>query len=269
MKSIAFIGTGNMGGAMAKACAKVLDPSEIIITNRTRAKAEEIAEEIHCTVVNTNVEAVKSATYIVLGVKPQMMEAVLKEIADTVKSERKKRELVILTIAAGKAISFYQSILGDIPIIRLMPNTPCLVSEGMTLLVRSPKATDEHVEKVKNFFSKSGLIQEIPESQMDAAGSVAGCGTGFVCMFIEALADGAVMAGIPRPDAYKYAAQALKGTAELVLQSGKHPDALKDEICSPGGSTIAGVKALEDGKFRATVMEAVLQSTKRNQELGK
>ena len=139
----------------------------------------------------------------------------------------------------------------------------------MTLLVRSPKATDEHVEKVKNFFSKSGLIQEIPESQMDAAGSVAGCGTGFVCMFIEALADGAVMAGIPRPDAYKYAAQALKGTAELVLQSGKHPGALKDEICSPGGSTIAGVKALEDGKFRATVMEAVLQSTKRNQELGK
>lgn len=269
MKSISFIGTGNMGGAIVRACAKVLDPQEIVITNRTISKAEEIAKEVNCVVVNSNIDAVKAATYVVLGVKPQMMEGVLKEIASTVKSESKKRELVIVTIAAGKTVSFYNSILGDVPVIRLMPNTPCLVGEGMTLLVRGPKVTDDQVERLNNFLSKSGLIKEIPEKDMDAAGAVAGCGTAFVCMFIEALADGAVMAGIPRADALKYAAQAVKGTAALVLESGRHPGSLKDDICSPGGSTIVGVKALEDGKFRAAAMNAVVESFKRNQELGK
>ena len=152
-------------------------------------------------------------------------------------------------------------------VIRLMPNMNVLIGEGMTLLVRSKETPDEKVNEIERIFSKSGKIKEIQEKDMDAAGAIAGCGTGFACVFIEALADGAVMAGIPRSDALLYAAQALKGTAALILETGRHPAPLKDEICSPGGSTIVGVKALEDGGMRAAAINAVVESYKKNHEM--
>lgn len=269
MRTVAFIGSGNMGSAMARAAVQVIEPSQIVLSNRTRAKAELLAKDIHCSVADSNCEACKNVKYIIFCVKPQMLEKVLTEVQETVNEEAKKHEVIISTVAAGKTISFYKKFFPNLPVIRLMPNTPAQIGEGMTFLVRSEDAKQEQVDEMTKIFSKSGIIKEITEDYMDSSSAVQGCGTAFVCMFIEALADGAVMAGVPRADALVYAAQAVKGTAALVLESGKHPGQLKDEICSPGGSTIVGVKALEDGGFRAAAMNAVYESFKKNRDLGK
>ncbi len=271
MKKLACIGTGNMGGSLARAACQspACGPDEVILSNRTYEKAKRLAEELGCRAAESNLEAFREAEYILLGVKPQMMEGLLRELAPAVKESMEKGERkVLVTMAAGLKISFYREVLGceEIPVIRLMPNTPAAVGCGMTLVCTS--CPDEDTSELESLLSASGAFDRIPEEQMDAAGTLTGCTPAFAYMFMEALADGGVMAGIPRKKAQEYAARAVMGAAALLLESGKHPGLLKDEVCSPGGSTIVGVYELEKKGFRSAAMEAVLGACEKNKKMG-
>jgi pyrroline-5-carboxylate reductase len=259
MKKIAFIGTGNMGGALIKATCKAVDPKEVLITNRTLAKAQELSDELGCCVAQNNLEAVKNASYVVLCVKPQVINGVLEEITPVVREEAKKRELVLATIVVGKKIADYTEITGlkELPVIRTMPNMPAAIGQGMTIAARNEFVKDTQMQEYFSLMKESGLMEEVAEDKMNTAGNLSGCAPAWAFMFIEALADGAVQTGVPRKSAVKYAAQTVLGAAQMVLETGKHPGELKDAVCSPGGTTIVGVRALEDRGFRGATMSAV------------
>ena len=256
-----FLGCGNMGGALARALAK--HTTDFLITDRSgRGKA--LAEELGCGYVSA--EAVAACRRVFLGVKPQMMAGALEPL-HPVLHEMKP---VLITMAAGLTMKQIQQMAGvELPVIRIMPNTPVGVGKGFTLCCRNELVTDEIMEEFLADMSHAGTFDIVEEKLIDAAGAVTGSGPAFMYMFIEALADGAVSCGIPRAKAMRYAAATMAGAAEMFLQSGKHPGQLKDEVCSPAGSTIAGVQALEDRAFRAAVMECVRAVYKKNLELGK
>ena len=161
-------------------------------------------------------------------------------------------------MAAGKDLHTLSELLGGLPVIRVMPNIPVACGSGVSLFAASPEVTAEEKDFFRALMAASGLVEELDEHQMDAAAGVTGCGPAFAAMFVEALADGAVACGQPRAQALRCAAQMLRGTAELLLETGEHPGALKDRVCSPAGSTIQGVRALERSAFRAAVMDAVI-----------
>ncbi len=260
-----FIGTGNMGGTLARAVAKKVEASQIGLSNRTQAKANALAAELGANAV-TNCDIAKQAAFILLGVKPQLMEGCLEEI----KGELEKRtdRFVIVTMAAGLSIAKIRELAGgDYPVIRIMPNTPASIGQGVTLLC-SEGVSQKEINEFKSDFAATGVIDDIAEQLMDAACAVSGCGPAFVYMCIEAMADGAVQCGIPRAKALLYAAKTFEGSAALVLESGTHPGVLKDAVCSPGGSTIAGVHALEADGVRNAFMDAVVAAFKRTRELG-
>ena len=265
MNTFGFIGTGNMGGALAKAvCRKC--PDEVVLSNRTMLKAEALAEKLGCRVSSVMAVA-KDCRYLFLGVKPQMMADLLDEIAPVLKN---REDVILVSMAAGLTIADIQRMAGNAyPVIRIMPNPPVAVGEGVVLYTVSENVTDEMKNTFCNALSGAGLLDEIPEKLMDAGSAVAGCGPAFACLFLEALADGGVACGLPRDKALRYGAQMLLGTAKLVLESGEHPGKLKDAVCSPGGSTIAGVRALEQGNFRGSTMDAVESAFYRTKELGK
>ena len=265
--TFSFIGTGNMGGALAKAARKQLAPSEILLTNRTRAKALALAEELGCP-TGTTADAAARGRYIFLGVKPQMMAGLLSEIAPILK-ERTDR-FILVTMAAGLTMEQISNMAGgQYPVIRIMPNTPCAVGAGVVLYDSNERVTEAELSEFTAAMSGAGVLDHLSEHLIDAGSAVAGCGPAFACMFIEALADGGVTVGLPRAKAMLYAAQMLEGTARLMIETGQHPGAMKDAVCSPGGSTIAGVRALEEGGLRVAAINAVISAHKRNQELGK
>ena len=267
MHTFAFIGTGNMGSALAAAAAKVLPPSEILLANKTHAKAEQLAAQLGAKAVCVAAAAAES-TYIFLGVKPQMMAGLLSELAPILASRSDR--FVLVTMAAGLTMADIQTMAGGAyPVIRIMPNTPVAVGQGVILYDATPDVTAEELAQFCHGLSEGGLLDRLPEHLIDAGSAVAGCGPAFADLFVEALADGGVANGLPRAKAQAYAAQMLKGAAALILESGQHPGQLKDAVCSPGGSTIAGVRALEQRAFRAAVMEAVDAAVKRTKELGK
>lgn len=260
MKKIGFIGTGNMGGALAYA-ASLSKLGEIYLANRTPAKAKELAKKYHVNYV-TNKKAA-SLDYVFIGVKPHQVKALIKDI----KSEFKK-DVVLVSMAAGVTIDSLKEYAGDVKIIRILPNTPVLVGEGMSLYSCSDDVKKEDVEYFLELMKYSGKLEYIDESLIDAASSITGCGPAFADMFIDALADGGVACGLTRKQAIRFASQMLVGTGKLQLETQKHPDQLKDEVCSPGGSTIEGVIALEKGGFRVGVIEAVMASYNKNKKLG-
>lgn len=265
--TFSFIGTGNMGGALAKAARKKLCAAEVLLANRTREKAEKLAAEIDC-VVGTNEEAASQGRYIFLGVKPQMMRGLLAEIAPTLASREDR--FILVTMAAGLTMAqISEAAGGNYPVIRIMPNTPCAVGAGVVLYDCNELVTAEEVSEFTTALSGAGILDRLDEHLIDAGSAVAGCGPAFACLFLEGLADGGVTVGLPRAKALLYAAQMLEGTAKLMLETKQHPGAMKDAVCSPGGSTIAGVRALEEGGVRAAAMNAVIAAHKRNQELGK
>ncbi len=267
MKTIGFIGTGNMGSALAKAvAAKGTDAfhgegTSILLANRTPAKAEALAKETGGTVCG-NKDAAAAADYLFLGVKPQMMADMLNEIAPVLQERQNSgSRFTLVTMAAGLTMQRIAEMAGcSCPVIRIMPNTPAAIGKGVILLSRNELVSDEEMADFKDLLSESGILGEIPERLIDAGSAVSGCGPAFVYMFIEALADGGVACGLPRADAYRYAAQMVAGSAEMVLHSlpGTHPGALKDAVCSPGGTTIQGVRTLEESSFRGAVMDAVI-----------
>lgn len=266
METIGFLGCGNMGGAIARAVCKATDPKKVYLANRTTAKAQALARELGCKVA-TNAEVAAECDLIFLAVKPQMMEALLAPLKFSL-DERPGR-FVLCSMAAGLSIARIQEMAGeDFPVIRIMPNTPASIGEGMILYCAQGVKTEE-LSAFCALMAGAGRLDELPEGLIDAGSALSGCGPAFVYPFIEALADGAVACGLPRQKAQQYAAQTLIGAAKLVLESGEHPGALKDAVCSPGGSTIQGVRALEQGGFRGTVMEAVIAAYQKTVDLGK
>jgi len=254
MAVIGFIGTGNMGGALARAAAKSPLTSRLLLANRTPDKARRLAEELGAEVCD-NTAAAREADVLFLAVKPQGLEAMVEGI----RAELSARERVlIVSMAAGWTVEELTSLLGAHPVVRIMPNIPVAVGGGVTMLCASENVTEEEKALVKELLAASGMVSELAEPLMEAASGVTGCGPAFAAMFVDALADGAVACGLPRAEAIAYAAQMMKGTAELLLATGEHPDALRDRVCSPGGSTIQGVRKLEEGAFRAAVMNAVI-----------
>lgn len=260
-----FIGTGNMASALAIAAAQAVDPGSIYLSNRTTAKAEILAQKLGAK-LSDNVTIAQNCDYIFLGVKPQMMAQLLVSLRPVL--SQRTAPFVLVSMAAGLTIDTVAEMAGvPCPIIRIMPNTPCAVGEGLTLYACSDSVTETQKQRFLHLLSCSGALESLQESLIDAGSAVAGCGGAYVCLFLEALADGAVACGLPRDKAQRYAAQMLKGTAELALQSAQHTGALKDAICSPGGTTIAGVRALEEGGFRAAAMNAVIAAYERTMAL--
>lgn len=262
-----FIGTGNMGGTLARAVAATACEDGILLADRDKGKAETLAKDIGAA-ASSNVEIAKNCEYIFLGVKPQIIPDVLAELAPVLKTRESRATLV--SMAAGVSVCDIERITDDIqPIIRIMPNTPAVVGEGMILCCTNDAVSNAVLDRFKSAMSAAGKIDMISEKLIDAGGCVSGCGPAYAYMFIEALADGGVQCGLPRAKALEYAAQTVLGAAKTVLTSGKHPDLLKDDVCSPGGTTIAGVHALEKGAFRADVMDSVTAAYNRTLELKK
>ena len=259
-----FLGCGNMGGAIAKALSK--RTTDILLTSKSVVSASQLAAELNCSYTESNERIAKECNIIFLAVKPQMMKTVLSPLASILQ----ERKPLLVSMAAGLSMAQLSEMAGgDLPVIRIMPNTPVAIGKGMTTYCSNDLVSKATLDSILTDLSFAGRFDAIDEKLMDAASAAAGCSPAYAYMFIEAMADGAVTCGLPRAKATEYAAAALAGAAEMVLQTGKHPGALKDAVCSPGGSTIAGVKALEENGFRGAVMDAIVAAYKRGQELGK
>ena len=261
---IGLIGCGNMGSALMKAC--VGQGRELLLANRTPTKAETLAAQLGGAVAD-NVTVARTCDLIFLGVKPQMMGNLFEELAPVLQARTDR--FVLVTMAAGLKISAIQAMAGrETAVIRIMPNTPVSVGAGMILWCAEGITPGEQADFL-SLMAKAGVLDALPEVLMDAGSALSGCGPAFVYQFIEALSDGGVVCGLPRDKALTYAAQTLLGAARLLQESGQHPGVLKDAVCSPGGSTIQGVRAREDGGLRGTVMEAVIAAYEKTVDLGK
>ena len=264
---IGFIGTGNMGGALARAAAGAVLPQRIYLANKTAAKAVSLAEALDCNAADVPWVA-ENCGLIFLGVKPQMMADLLAQLQPVLAA--RTEPVTLVSMAAGLTMAQIRAMAGaEYPVIRIMPNTPVAVGQGVVLYDTTDNVTEEALQCFLEAMAGAGLVDRLPEKLIDAGSAVSGCGPAFACLFLEALADGGVACGLPRQKAMEYAAQMLMGTAALARQTGQHPGQLKDAVCSPGGSTIAGVRALEQGGFRAAAMNAVEAAYHRTRELGK
>ena len=263
--TVGFIGTGNMGGALAKAAAKAVPGENIYLYDAFAEKSHALAQELGCH-AGTMQEAAK-CSYVFLGVKPQMMETMFCELAPVLAQQG---NTVLVSMAAGVSIARIQQLAGgDCPVIRIMPNMPVSVGEGMILYDAADNVTADQLEGFLQCMAYSGKLDKLPEELIDAGTSVSGCGPAFAFLFIEALTQGGVACGLSEEQAMLYAKQMLVGSAKLAMESANHPAQLRQAVCSPGGSTIEGIYALQNGKFPETVIDAVKASFKRNQELGK
>ena len=261
---IGFIGLGNMAGAMIGGLVKGgVSGNDILGFDLSMSAKESRKAEFGITICEDNKEVAEKADYIVLAVKPQFLAPVLEEIDIALKSNK-----VIISIAAGKSLEYLmKGIKNTQKIVRCMPNTAALVGAAITAVTPSEAVTEEELANAINIIESFGKASVVPERLMDAVTGVSGSSPAYVFMFIEAMADAAVLEGMPRAQAYEFAANAVYGSAKLMIDTGKHPGELKDMVCSPAGTTIAGVKALEDGAFRANVMEAVVAAAERSKEL--
>lgn len=259
---LGFIGCGNMAKAMIGGIvkSKLYEGCNIIVSNPSDLSLDEVKEKYDVITTNDNIDVAEAADIIILSVKPNKY----KEVIDGIK-KAVRPETVIVAIAAGVSTSKVCEYFGrEVKVVRAMPNTPALVNEAMSALCRNKNVSDDEFEQVDKIFSAFGKTEVLEEKLMDAVTGVSGSSPAYVYMFIEALADGAVLNGIPREKAYRMAAQAVLGSAKMVLETGKHPGQLKDEVCSPGGTTIEAVYALEKNNFRGTVMDAVQKCTEKS-----
>ena len=252
---IGFIGTGFMGSALASAASKNAD-NTLYLSNRTVSKAENLAGEIGGT-VSSNAAVVSECDYVFLGVKPNMLDDVLDEIGGAL--ALREGNCVLVTMLAGvKAESITDYLKFQCPVIRIMPNIPVMAGEGTILYACNGEVSRQQAEDFLSAMKFAGKFYELDEKLIDAGSAVSGCGPAYAAMFIEALADGGVACGLPRSVALELAAQMTAGSAKLIAEGAMPPSALKDAVCSPGGTTIQGVRALEDCGFRGAAMEAVI-----------
>lgn len=261
---ISCIGTGAMGGAIMRAICKKYDVSDITVTDKNATAGENFAKETGCFYAATNEAAINGADYILIAVKPQFLGEVFAEIKDAI-----TKDAVVISMAAGVKIEKLQAWAPNARFVRMMPNVCAQIGEAMTAVTWNDNITAEEGETVKEILSAAGRVEQVPEKLMDCVTAVSGSGPAFVFMFIEAMADAAVRCGMPRSQAYTYAAQTLYGSAGMVLATGKHPAELKDMVCSPAGTTIQGVAALEKNGFRNAVIEAVTEAYNKSVDLGK
>lgn len=249
---IGFIGCGNMAQAMIKGIVESGQAAEeeLMASARTERSRQRISGELHIQSGN-NREVAAFGDILFLAVKPHQYEEVIGEIRDLVTTEK-----TVVSIAPGKTIAWLEEKFGGpVKIVRAMPNTPALVKEAMTGICGG-RISEEEMAQVKNLFESFGKAEIVPEKLMDAVAGVSGSSPAYVFLFIEAMADAAVADGMPRSQAYKFAAQAVLGSAKMVLETGKHPGELKDMVCSPGGTTIEAVSVLEEKGLRSAVIEA-------------
>lgn len=265
MAKIGFIGTGNMGRAMVKGLAQsgLYQQQDLYIYDRNLAVAKELAQDLGIQSTETPQALVKACDRIIFAVKPNVLPTVLRALVPEVTADK-----VVISVAAGISLEKLASILGaDHKIVRVMPNTPALVGMGMSAVTQNDQVTQAELAEVLAIFASFGKAEAVSESLIDAVVGVSGSAPAYVYLFIEALADGAVMEGMPRAQAYEFAAQTVMGSAQMVLETGQHPGELKDMVCSPGGTTIAAVKTLEEAGFRAAVIQAVQVAAEKNREM--
>ena len=256
-----FIGCGNMGGAIARAVSQAT--KDIMISDRSgRAKALAGELGIH---YGDNQTIARTCDRIFLAVKPHMMADMLSPLRETLQI----RKTLLITMAAGLTLDRIDQLAGgNLPVIRIMPNTPAMIGKGLTQYCRNGLVTDGVLDSFLHDMRFSGELDCLDEQLIDAASALSGCGPAYMYMFLEALSDGAVACGIPRAKAIRYAAATMAGAAEMVLATQQHPGALKDAVCSPGGSTIAGVRALERSGFRGAAMDCVIAAYEKNKQMG-
>lgn len=260
--TLGFIGYGNMGSSIVKGllASNQYMPSDIHIADSDAEKLEKANEEGHFT--HTDIaEAGELSDAVVIAVKPKDVPGVLTALAGIAP------ETLIISIAAGVMLTDIEQKLPRNPVIRVMPNTPCMVGAGVSVIARGSKADDSHVEAARSILGATGFVSELPESLMDAVTGLSGSGPAYVAIMIDALSDGGVKMGLPRNIALKLAAQTVFGTAKMILEKGMHPAKLRDMVASPGGTTIEGIAALEANAFRAALIEAVEAATLRSEDL--
>ena len=277
--TVACIGSGNMGLALMKGVAGIVGGANIGFADADAEKVQAAAAALGARVFGSNTEAAAQAAYVFLAVKPQVMADVLAEIAPALKRRLAEGSApVLVSMAAGWSIGTIQAAIAgnggaqapaaNVPVARIMPNTPALVAKGMIALAAGAALIEDTIAYLETMLASAGAVDRVDEKFLDAVTGLSGSGPAFAYLFIEALADGGVLAGLPRDKALRYAAQTVLGSAAMVLETGKHPGELKDMVASPGGTTIAGIAALEEGAFRGTVMQAVEAAWRRSRELG-
>lgn len=262
---IGFIGCGNMATAMINGILKSKEAAgyEVMASAKSAATRKKIAEELKITLGETNREVAEFSDVLFLAVKPQFYEEVIDEIRDSV-----QEQAIVVTIAPGKTLSWLkEQFRRELKIIRTMPNTPSMVGEGMMGLCKNEHVTDQEMDEVCRLCSSFGKTECVSEHLLDVVTSVSGSSPAYVFLMIEAMADGAVADGMPRAQAYRFAAQAVLGSAKMVLETGMHPGALKDMVCSPGGTTIEAIRVLEEKGFRSAVIEAMKACVKKGREM--
>ncbi len=265
-RRIAFVGAGNMGGALIRGIlkAQLLPASQVVASTPEEDQLELLSKAYPGLVVTTNNrEAVAGANIVVIAVKPQIIRKVLREIQSDV-----PRDALVLSVAAGVPIDFIHGILQR-RVARAMPNTPAVVGMGATAVSFSSDCDERDITAVKAIFAAVGMVTTVEESLLDAVTGLSGSGPAFIFTIIEALADAGVKVGLPRKKAQALAAQTVVGSARLLIESGEHPGVLKDQVTSPGGTAIAGLHTLEEGGLRTTLINAVQSATERARELGR
>jgi pyrroline-5-carboxylate reductase len=266
-KKIAFLGGGNMAEALIKGliAAGTAKPDQILATDISSARLEHLRKTYGIIIQKSNLDAAREAGIVLLSVKPQVIEKVLGEIAPAVDGKK-----LVISIAAGIAIAKIEKVLKDgSRVVRVMPNTPALVLAGAAALAGGKNATADDLALAQRLFNSVGRSVVVDEKLMDAVTGLSGSGPAYVFMIIDALSDAGVKAGLPRQLALELAAQTVYGAAKMVLETKEHPAKLRDMVTSPGGTTIEGLHALEKGKLRATIMNAVEAATARSKELGR
>ena len=265
-RSVGFVGAGNMGEALIKGLlAANLVPAEAIHATDVRLeRVKELNRQYGIQVASDNAELIRHADIVILAVKPQIMDAVLTEIAPAV-----TRRKLLISIAAGVSTAKIRAVLRkDARLIRVMPNTPALVLEGVTAVAKAEGLEADDLETAGEIFSAVGRVVVLGEELMDAVTGLSGSGPAYIAVVIESLADGGVRMGLDRITAMTLATQTVLGAAALLRETGLHPGAVKDMVCSPGGTSIAGIAALEEGGIRTTFIKAVERATQRSRELG-
>lgn len=263
-----------MGGAIIKAVCRGTNPENVAIFDHSEEKMRVLSESTGCETASSEESVIRGAEFVFLCMKPRYLPAVLHALLPELKRETDQgNKKVIVSIAAGVTVSSIEAVLAEgglsLPVIRLLPNTPVAVGKGLILMTPSRSVSDEEITALCKALEPGGMVSVVDEAYIDPATPVFSCSPAYVYMFIEALADGGVMSGLPRDKAQKFAAQAVLGSAAMVLETGKHPGALKDEVCSPGGSTIVGVEELERKGFRGAVASAVFEAYQKTAKLGK
>lgn len=265
-KTIGFIGCGNMGKAMVEGImkAKIVDGDHMIVSNAHPEKLQDLSS-LYDFYISDNESVAMNADILIFAIKPYMYKTIIDEVKDCV-----KEDAILVDIAAGIEIKDMYEMFGRrMKVVKAMPNTPALVQEAMSALAFGEYMEEEDREYITEIFESFGKTCEVKESLMDAVTAVSGSAPAYVFLFMEALADGAVLEGMPRADAYRFAAQTVLGSAKMLLETGKHPGELKDMVCSPGGTTIEAVKKLEETGLRNSVLQAMQACADKNRKMTK